>query len=41
MSTGWKGGYDDAADALVEASKEDLLVDSIGGLVEIETIVVG
>lgn len=41
MSTGWEGGYDDAAHALVEASEEDLLVDSIGGLVEVETIIVG
>lgn len=41
MHTGWKRGYNDAADALVEASEEDLLVDSIGGLVEVETIVVG
>ena len=41
MSTGWKGGYDDAADTLVESSEENLFVDSIGGLVEVETIVVG
>jgi len=36
-----KGGYDDAAYALVEASKEDLLVDSFGSFVKVETIVVG
>lgn len=40
ISTGWQGSYDDAADTLVEASEEDLLVDSIGGLVEVEAIVV-
>ena len=36
-----KGGYDDAAHALVEASKEYLLVNSFGGFVKVETIVVG
>lgn len=41
MDTGWKGGYDDAADALVEASEEDLLINGIGGFVEVETVVVG
>lgn len=41
MGTGWKGGYDDAADALVEASEEDLLINGIGGFVEVETVVIG
>lgn len=36
-----KSGYDDAAYALVEAAEEDLLVDSFGGFVEVQPIIVG
>jgi hypothetical protein len=41
IDTRGKGGYDYTAYALVEASKEDLFVDCIGGFVQVETIVVG
>ena len=40
MDTRRKGGYDDTAYALVEASEEDLLVDSFGGFVKVQPIIV-
>lgn len=36
-----QSGYDDTADALIETSEEDTLVDGIGGFVKIKAIVVG
>ena len=41
IDTRRKGGYDYASHALVEAAEEGLLVDSIGGLVKVKSIVVG